>query len=335
MLPSPLDDAVKFELEAVHKEVARRAALSERYPVDFEWLRKFLKYSTKGHAKTKLISDERLVGEFIITQSRKNAKRGRPCETIMMTVRGFKHFCMAAQTDRGEQIRDYYCLLEDENAELKEQNASLLADNVGLVGAADAFRAEITSGKVAVTANSDATTKRLQVLDKTVMELSEKTKAHIEARRDTDAQSKLMDRRRSEWKNWRTQTIKAAHVKRHKAIAAAERACANAVAGTKRRCSLILEICDDESVKIARKEAIRLQTVADLESTVASLNAEADVLRADQTAVGTEFEAFQASMKAAELEWIRARADQGRCLPDSLHARLMPAGPATAIEPLE
>ena len=165
MLPSPLDDAVKLELEAVHKEVARRAALSERYPVDFEWLRKFLKYSTKGHAKTKLISDERLVGEFIITQSRKNesdnnptSKRGRPCETIMMTVRGFKHFCMAAQTDRGEQIRDYYCSLEDENAELKEQNASLLADNVGLVGAADAFRAEITSGEVTVTANSDATT---------------------------------------------------------------------------------------------------------------------------------------------------------------------------------
>jgi hypothetical protein len=319
MLPSPLDDAVKLELEAVHKEVAQRAALSERYPVDFEWLRKFLKYSTKGHAKTKLISDKRLVGEYIIKKEGDNnptSKRGRPCETIMMTVHGFKHFCMAAQTDRGEQIRDYYC--------------SLLADNVGLVGAAAAFRAEVASGEVTVTANSDATTKRLQGIDKTVMDLSEKTKAHIEARRDTDAESKLMDRRRSEWKNWRTQTIKAAHVKRHKAIAAAEQACANAVAGTKRRCSLMLELCDDESVKIARKEVIRLQTVADLESTVASLNAEADVLRADQTAVGTEFEAFQASMKAAELEWIRARADQGRCLPDSLHARLeyMPAGSA-------
>ena len=53
-------------------------------------------YSTKGHAKAKILSDPLLAGEFILTKARKNEignkvtpKRGRPSETILMTVRGF------------------------------------------------------------------------------------------------------------------------------------------------------------------------------------------------------------------------------------------------------
>lgn len=51
----------------------------------------------------------------ICSPSRNNSKPGvgRPSEDIMLTMRGFRELCMAAETQRGKEVRRYYLAIEE------------------------------------------------------------------------------------------------------------------------------------------------------------------------------------------------------------------------------
>jgi hypothetical protein len=282
----------------------------------------------------------------------------------MMTVDGFKLFCMRAGTKRGEQICRYYISLEKENDMLKQQNAELVADNAGLVGAADAFRAEVASGNVSVTSHSDAATARLSKIAEQVNTLATRSKE-----RDTDATmaaALARDRRKAHVRErHETHCIHSEsyfnNIARHKeivatteeiaaeeeairvaqeataakteAVAAAREAlkASNAAARAeynraKRRYEETCDAITIEEERLAERKRIREQDNADIDGTIKALEIEADAIRSEQSAVATDFAAIQAE-HMAEL----ARREAEWIKQQALSGRLLPSNLRTKL----
>ena len=92
---------------------------------------------------------------------------GRPSETILMTVRGFKHFCLMAPGERGAQIRDYYISLEH------------------IAYAALDVAQGVANGDVAVAATTAGGLKRLRKFEDTLAITTKKLRS-FETQRDDD-----------------------------------------------------------------------------------------------------------------------------------------------------
>ena len=51
-------------------------------------------------------------GGFPATSGKPPLQGGRPIETILLTLHGFKQLCMAAGTDKARRVREYYITME-------------------------------------------------------------------------------------------------------------------------------------------------------------------------------------------------------------------------------
>jgi phage anti-repressor protein len=154
---SPWDKAVEDstapevdEVQTDWREGVKLAAESgEEFPIDFEDGARWLGYSTKGHAKTPLISNFEENVDFLRTFVKSTG--GRPAEVIKLTADCFKQFCMMAGTARGKEVRIYFLECERELKRLKvtpQQQQNILQDPVinmvladmDKVGVAEAFK---------------------------------------------------------------------------------------------------------------------------------------------------------------------------------------------------
>lgn len=76
------------------------------FPVPFEAAWRMAEYSTKASAKRELKSLKK--GKQFSTEMLKTPGGGRSSELIQLSVDGFKHFCLMADTDAGESVRQYF-----------------------------------------------------------------------------------------------------------------------------------------------------------------------------------------------------------------------------------
>ncbi len=153
----PLEDEAEArpvevdEVQTDWREGVKLAAESgEEFPIDFEDGARWLGYSTKGHAKTPLISNFEENVDFLRTFVKSTG--GRPAEVIKLTADCFKQFCMMAGTARGKEVRIYFLQCERELKRLKatpqQQQQNILQDPVinmvladmDKVGVAEAFK---------------------------------------------------------------------------------------------------------------------------------------------------------------------------------------------------
>ena len=116
--PDQFDEQRKLELKPFFEAIRDS---EEQYPVNFDDVWHICGYSRKDVAK-RALKGPGIDGEILLQVSRRPAEKsinnitpqkGRPAETILMTVRGFKHFCLMAPGERGAQIRDYFISLEE------------------------------------------------------------------------------------------------------------------------------------------------------------------------------------------------------------------------------
>ena len=173
MKAPPLADDVKMEVKRFHDRISASTAAGTRHPVNFDDVWALAGYSTKGNAK-RALKGPGIDGEIIFITNDKvsncnksTSKRGPAPETILMTVRGFKHFCLMAPGERGAQIRDYYISLEH------------------IAYAALDVAQGVANGDVAVTATTAGGLKRLRKFEDTLAITTKKLRS-FETQRDDD-----------------------------------------------------------------------------------------------------------------------------------------------------
>ncbi len=92
------------------------------FVVDLDEVYHWLGFGRKGHAKDAvkriLILDTTYIVrmEGLLPQSRKqtlDSRGGHNKQTILMTINGFKHLCMAVRTEEGDRTRRYYIKMEN------------------------------------------------------------------------------------------------------------------------------------------------------------------------------------------------------------------------------
>ena len=179
MKAPPLADDVKMEVKRFHDRISTS---TESHPVKFDDVWTLAGYSTKGNAK-RALKGPGIDGEIILITNDKvspqtcgnksTSKRGPAPETILMTVRGFKHFCLMAPGKRGAQIRDYYISLEH------------------IAYAAIDVAQGVANGDVAVTATTAAGGKRLRKFEDTLAITTKKLRSFETQRDDDVAQVKI------------------------------------------------------------------------------------------------------------------------------------------------
>ncbi len=77
------------------------------FPVPFDLAWKMAGYSTKANAKQSGLKALKK-GKQFSSQTMKTSSGGRPSELIMISIDGFKHFCLMADTPEGIDIRNYF-----------------------------------------------------------------------------------------------------------------------------------------------------------------------------------------------------------------------------------
>ena len=80
------------------------------FPVEFDIAWKLAGYQQKGHAKRRLESKSSYLkeGRDYLSRSGEWLVSGRSSDLILLTCDAFKHFCLMAETEQGEQIRQYF-----------------------------------------------------------------------------------------------------------------------------------------------------------------------------------------------------------------------------------
>ena len=158
--PLVLGDETKLKLRRFHEEICVAEAAGTQYPVDFDavW---GLMYGRKDNAK-RALKGPGIDGEILCLRPEDKSDdkvMGRPSDTILMTVKAFKHFCLKAPGTLGAQIRDYYISLEE------------------VAHAAIAVAHDVASGDVTVTANTPGGVKRLRELEGAISVETKKSRA--------------------------------------------------------------------------------------------------------------------------------------------------------------
>jgi anti-repressor protein len=94
----------------------------DEFPVDFEIAWQWIGYTTKHKAKLKLTRnfvqdiDFRVFNQTVVKSTPQDfqeisgdrEKRGRPTETIYLTLEAFKMLAMMAGTTKGRSVREYF-----------------------------------------------------------------------------------------------------------------------------------------------------------------------------------------------------------------------------------
>lgn len=78
----------------------------EQFPVDFDLAWKMAGYARKDIAKRRLSKLKKSID--FSTEEWKSGQRGRSSDLILLTTDAFKHFCLMAETEQGELIRQYF-----------------------------------------------------------------------------------------------------------------------------------------------------------------------------------------------------------------------------------
>lgn len=102
------------------------------YVIDLEKVFEMIGFSKKGNAKRTLQKYFKIDKDYKVlllpTEKlvKSNGGSGLNKETIFLNINTFKHFCLLAQTAKGEKIRDYYVKLEtiiqDIDTDQREEN---------------------------------------------------------------------------------------------------------------------------------------------------------------------------------------------------------------------
>lgn len=108
------------KLTISYATVADLVNSKDQFPVNFDDAWRWIGYSNKGNAEAALRSLLREGSDFLC-ESIKNGDKGRPYNAITLTTDAFKHFAMAAKTEQGYKVRDYFIECEKKLwANLKE-----------------------------------------------------------------------------------------------------------------------------------------------------------------------------------------------------------------------
>jgi hypothetical protein len=89
-----------------------------KFPVPFDIAWQIAEYSTKANAKRDGLKALKKGIQFS-SEMMKKPGRGRSSELINLSIDGFKHFCLMADTESGQQIRQYFIESEKELRQLK------------------------------------------------------------------------------------------------------------------------------------------------------------------------------------------------------------------------
>jgi hypothetical protein len=78
-----------------------------KFPVPFDIAWPMAGYSNKANAKRSLVASLKK-GHHYSSELMKKPARGRSSELIQFSLDGFKHFCLMAETQEGDSIRQYF-----------------------------------------------------------------------------------------------------------------------------------------------------------------------------------------------------------------------------------
>ncbi|MFM8009093.1 MAG: hypothetical protein ACKO86_30205 [Dolichospermum sp.] len=101
-----------------------------QFPVDFDIAWQIAGYATKASAKRKLSKLHN--GIDFSTDLLKNPQRGRSSHSIQLTCDALKHFCLLAETEEGQQIRQYFIECE-KKWKLVEKHRPEVADEIEIL----------------------------------------------------------------------------------------------------------------------------------------------------------------------------------------------------------
>jgi hypothetical protein len=90
----------------------------EQFPVPFDIAWGIAGYSTKASAKRSVLRILKKGNQFS-THQLKTPGGGRSSELMNLSIDGFKHFCLMAETEEGEAIRQYFIEAEKNLRQLK------------------------------------------------------------------------------------------------------------------------------------------------------------------------------------------------------------------------
>jgi phage anti-repressor protein len=120
-------DIIQQDLIALFDEWREAHHNGVQFPVPFEAAWRVVEYSTKANGKRGLKSLKRDV-QFSLDLM-KTPGGGRSSELIKLSIGGFTHFCLMADTKAGKEIRDYFIDAE-EKWRLAKQLSPALAEEI-------------------------------------------------------------------------------------------------------------------------------------------------------------------------------------------------------------
>lgn len=127
------------------------------FPVDLDHAWPIIGYTEKKPAKAALLKKGKQGIDFIFGVQTKNKKsgRGRKAEKIFMTTRIFQHLCLMADTDKANDIREYFIEAERRYREimrsLKSNSAEYLNAKDVRLGLCDSNKEVAAAVKVDIT----------------------------------------------------------------------------------------------------------------------------------------------------------------------------------------
>lgn len=100
------------------------------FVIDFDDIYEWVGFTRKDNAKRKLDTSLRKDVDYCLplrsegqVMEREHQHGGHNIEKIMMTLRGFKKFCIKAATEKSEQIKEYFIDIEEIVHEQLEEEA--------------------------------------------------------------------------------------------------------------------------------------------------------------------------------------------------------------------
>jgi hypothetical protein len=122
------DITVTADIQQLLDQWAEAERDGVEYPVPYDMAWPMAGYSRVDSAKRYLPKSAR-AGLYHVTRI---GSKGRPAEKIMLSLDGFKHLCLMADTPEGEAIRDYF-IESDKKWKLVEQTAPKLAEEIEIL----------------------------------------------------------------------------------------------------------------------------------------------------------------------------------------------------------
>lgn len=99
--------------------------VNKDFVVNLDDVYAWIGFSRKDNAKRSVLRTLKPVVDYnvegVFLPSEENPLGGRPAERTMMTVNAFKQLCMAAGTERGKKVREYYLAMESVLHEYSKQ----------------------------------------------------------------------------------------------------------------------------------------------------------------------------------------------------------------------